>query len=287
MKEHLPEFIGRQAQRLIDAGIEQAAAEIEWILCYLTGLDRLNLYLNGSTLINDDIIARFETIMQRRIAREPLQYILEESWFYGRKFFVSPAVMVPTPETELLCETALRYMRSCGHDNPTVLDIGVGSGVASVTIALEMPACRITAVDISEEALAVAEKNATDLKTPDNMDFRQSDFFSAIKADEKFDLIISNPPYIADCEYADLSPEVKADPKLSLLGGADGLDAVRAIIAKAPDHLLPGGQLMFEIGYLQGEKVCALTENDDRYKSIVVLKDLNDIDRVVILACRQ
>lgn len=285
MTERIQKFITEQAQLLTNVGIERAKGEIEIILCHLLDCERLDLYLRGMEAITDKIRERFEAIIERRLTRYPIQYILEESWFYGRSFFVSPAVMVPTPETELLCETAIRYIQQHKIEHARVLDIGVGSGVISVTIALELPDCEVVALDISEDALAVAKKNAADLGAEQRIEFRQSDFFAAIKPDETFDLILSNPPYINDGEYEGLPPEVKADPKISLTSGADGLNAVRTILEQAPSHLSPNGRLIFEIGYDQAKQVSDLTADDHRYKSIAILKDYNDWDRLVILSC--
>ncbi len=287
MTERIQKFISDQAERLTAVGIERAKGEIETILCHLLDCERLHLYMHGIELINEDIRTRLEAIMEKRLTRYPIQYILEEAWFYGRKFFVSPAVMVPTPETELLCETAIRYVQQHRIESPRILDIGVGSGVISVTMALELPDCEIVALDISPNAIEVAERNANELGGSAKIEFRESDFFEAVRSDEQFDLILSNPPYINDSEYDDLPPEVKADPKISLTSGDDGLDAVREILKKAPDHLSAKGRLIFEIGYDQAEMVARLTENDDRYKSIAILKDYNDWDRLVVLSCEK
>lgn len=282
---NLPQFLIERSQILSDAGIESAREETEWILCYVLDVDRLNLYLHGSQLLDENAIRRVDEIIARRATRYPLQYILGEMWFYGRKFYVDPAVMVPTPETEGLCEAALGFIRGRNIKGPSILDIGAGSGVISVTMALELAEASIVAVDLSEDALLVAEKNARDLGCIDRLQLRQSDLFAAIKPDERFDLILSNPPYICDGDYDGLPPEVKADPKLSLVGGGDGLDIIRRIVKKAPDHLAPGGRIMFEIGLGQSKAVAELTDNDDRYRSLNCIKDLNDIDRIMILAC--
>lgn len=283
---HLPKFIADKAAILEKAGIESASAEVEWILCHVLEVDRLNLFLQGSELLNNDRIARIDQIIERRSTRYPLQYILEESWFYGRKFFVSPAVMVPTPETELLCENAIKFLSRRQIQCPRILDIGVGSGVIAVTMALEAPTCHVVALDISTDALAVARRNGTELCRGFRIEFRQSNLFAAVRENERFDLILSNPPYIAEPDYAGLMPEVLADPRIAMTAGDEGLDAIRVIVAKAPDHLLPGGRVMFEIGYNQADKVARLTEHDSRYDSISILRDLNDIDRIVILSCK-
>jgi len=281
----LPLLIAKSSQKLEDAGIDQGLAEVEIILCNILNVERLQLYLDGEQLLNNDILDKFNQIVEKRVTRYPLQYILKEAWFYGRSFFVSPAVMVPTPETEILCESAMRFIRCKDIACPRILDIGVGSGVISVTLANELSDCSIVSLDISNEAIDIAKKNAEKLGGREKIEFRQSDFFSALKSDEKFDLILSNPPYISHEEYTDLPPEVLADPKVSLVAENDGLSAIESLVKDAPNFLNNDGRLMFEIGYNQAERVSKLTETDHRYKSIVQLKDLNDIDRVVILAC--
>lgn len=285
--EQLPKFVSEKAAVLERAGIDQAKAEIELILCHLLDVDRLHLYLDGPQQIDQQVIDKLDRIISRRSTRYPLQYILEESWFYGRKFFVSPSVMVPTPETELLCETALGYCKFRAFERPRILDIGVGSGVISITMANELKDCRIVALDNSPEAISVAGKNTHDLGGEEEIEFRLSDFFSTVKADERFDLILSNPPYIKEADYKTLPPEVLADPRQALTSGEDGLDAIREILRKAPDHLAKAGRIMFEIGYDQSEKIAALTEKDARFTSLSIIKDFNNIDRVVILGCKE
>ena len=281
----LPLLIAEQSQILEKAGIDQGLAEIEIILCHILKVERLELYLEGDKLLKSEHLQILEEIVNKRATRYPLQYILEEAWFYGRSFFVSPAVMVPTPETEILCEAAMGFIRSRELIKPGILDVGVGSGVISVTLSNELADCKITALDISDDAIKIAKRNAERLGGIKKIEFRQSDFYSSLNTDEKFDLILSNPPYISHEEYKDLPPEVLADPKVSLVADNDGLGAIELLVKDAPNHLNKGGRIMFEIGYNQAERVSKLTEVDSRYTSIVQIKDLNDIDRVVILAC--
>ncbi len=283
--KHIPKFISEKGQLLKDAGIDRSKGEVEMILCFVLGCDRLQLYLHGESLIKESHIEQINEIITRRLTREPLQFILEESWFYGRKFFVSPAVMVPTPETELLCETALGFIKEKKIDAPKIIDLGVGSGVIAITLALESPNAEVVALDVSADALEVAKKNAIDLKASRNISFIESDYFTNVTDGEKFDLILANPPYISEEEYKELPPEVLADPKVSLTSAHDGLGAAMTILRDAPKYLKPNGRIMFEIGYNQAEKVADLTSQNDDYKSIVIMKDLNNIDRVIILSC--
>ncbi len=288
MRKELASIVSERARALQAVGIEQAVNEVELVLCHLLKSDRLHLYLEGRERLNDSLLKRLDEIITQRATRYPLQYILGETWFYGRRFLVNPSVMVPTPETELLCELALDFAkekRGRLPPNPRVLDLGVGAGVIAITVAAELEECSVLAVDRSPATLDVATRNAVDLEVGSRIEFRHSDFFTAVSPGERFALILSNPPYISTREYPTLPPEVKADPKIALLAGEDGLEAIRVILRDAPDHLEAGGRLMFEIGREQARAVSNLTAGDDRYRSLVIVKDLNDLDRVAILSC--
>ncbi|MBD3333143.1 peptide chain release factor N(5)-glutamine methyltransferase [candidate division GN15 bacterium] len=278
-------LIAERVQRLENGGIDDALSEVELILCHLLDCDRLTLYLEGDNRLTEEHLSRAETIIKRRLERYPLQFILGEAWFYGRKFAVSPAVMAPTPETELLVETAIGYVKSYGIERPRILDIGIGSGVIGLTVAAELEEVTVVGLDVSEEALDVARTNVRQFGLSERVELRQSDFFAGVAADERFDLILANPPYISETDYATLPPEVLADPKVSLVGGEDGLTAIRRIIAEAPSYLADGGRIMFEIGYDQSECIPELVAQQSAYESMTIMKDLNDIDRIVILRC--
>lgn len=283
-KREFQNLIKNAEKKLEAAGIESPTAEVEIILEHLLDVERLSLYLHGAQLIDDSILGKFREIVDKRITRYPLQYILGEAWFYGRKFRVTPAVMIPTPETEILCDLAINYLKNESIAAPEILDVGVGSGVISVTVAAELPNARVTALDISPEALEVACQNAVALGQSGRIDFVRTDGFDALPESVKFDLILSNPPYIAEDEYKSLPAEVLADPKISLVSGKEGLDFIRRLIQDSPRFLKEKGRLMFEIGYDQADKILELTKDDNRYRSLSIIKDLNDIDRVVILS---
>ena len=274
--------ISEAAKRLEEVGIEAGAAEAELILCDLLDCTRLHLFLQGSSLLNDELMEKFNAIIEKRLSRYPLQYILGSSWFYGRKFKVTEAVMVPCPETEILMDSVLRSARFCPSKPVRILDIGTGSGVLALTLKLENPELEITASDVSEEALAVARENAARFKIEDDIRFLRSDLFAAIRDDEKFDIIASNPPYITTGDYEDLPPEVKADPTVSLLAGELGLDIIERILIEAPDHLNVPGYLIFEVGDNQAQGIFEIVDQDKRYSDCMLIKDLADIDRIVL-----
>lgn len=280
-KANLNRILAKAAEKLETAGIDAGMAEAEIVLCDLLDLDRLKLYLDAAGLITDDIRNTFNAVIERRCTRYPLQYILGSAWFYNRKFLVNESVMIPCPETELLLESVLRAGRSLQANPVRLLEIGCGSGVVAVSAALEDPQLDITAIDISEAALAVARQNAERLGVAAPLRLMISDLFSALSG-ERFDIIASNPPYIADGDYAELPPEVKADPKISLVAGLRGLDIIKRLVTEAPDHLNRPGILMFEIGYDQAEAIFEMVDVDGRYADCILLKDLADIDRIII-----
>jgi release factor glutamine methyltransferase len=272
-------IIADAAARLHAVGISAGEAEAELILCDLLDCDRLQLYLDGIRRIDDPLLEKFHAIVEKRLTRYPLQYILGSAWFYGRKFIVNEAVMVPCPETELLLDAVLRAARFCASRPVRLLDIGVGSGVVALSAKLENSTLDVTAGDISESALQVARTNAARLGIEDKIRFFCSDLFASIPAGETFDIIASNPPYIRDDEYNGLEPEVKADPPVAR---ARGLDVIERLITDAPRYLARPGFLMFEISFDQTAAISELIRADGRYAEYTVLKDLSNLDRVMI-----
>ena len=195
---------------------------------------------------------RFVELLTRRVAGEPVAYLLGEREFYGRRFGVSPAVLIPRPETELVVDLVLA--RVAPGSAPAILDLGTGSGALAVTLALEIPAAQVTAVDFSPSALIVARANAAALAA--SVRCVESDWFAALDTAAGFDFIVSNPPYIAENDPH--LPALRHEPTLALTSGADGLTAIRQIVADAPAHLHPQGWLLLEHGHAQGPAVADL-----------------------------
>ena len=249
-----------------------AAAEARLLLGHVATLTAAEMAAHPERELAAKEAAAFQAAISRRAAGEPVAYITGSKEFFGREFSVSPAVLVPRPETELLVEVGVGKMQ--GLAGPRVLDLGVGSGCAAVTLALELPGAIVTAVDLSAEALAVAKANAEALHS--GVRFMQSDWFAAL-AGERFDLIVGNPPYVAegDPHLGDLGFE----PKAALTSGVDGLDAIRRIVAQAPSHLLPGGWLLLEHGYDQGLAVAQLLASAG-FNDVEQHADLAGIPRV-------
>lgn len=259
---------------LAEKGVANARREAEWLLCEATGLDRVGLYLNFDKPMSDEELAAYRALVVRRGKREPLQHILGSQEFDGLTFEVSPAVLIPRHDTETLLEQVLQHAPS----SRTILDIGTGSGCIAIALAKRLPEATITAVDLSPDALVVAQRNAEQHSVA--IEFLQGSFFEPL-AGRRFDLIVSNPPYITTADLAGLQPEVRDfEPNLALHGGADGLDAYRAIIAQAADHLQPGGWLWFEVGAGQATDVAALLAQAG-FNGIITASDPGGIERVV------
>lgn len=239
------------AARLAGAGIEEAKLDAALLLAHLTGEDRLRMQLDAGRELAPEAYAAYDALLARRQTREPLQYILGETEFMGLTFAVRPGVLIPRQDTEILCEQALMRLAP----GMRVLDIGTGSGALAVSIARLCTGTKVTAVDVSDAALALARENAARLGTA--VSFVKSDCFAALGG-ETFDMIVSNPPYIPPWEMAELMPEVTFEPELALSGGEDGLVFYRRIAREAPKHLAHGGFLLFEIGWQQREAVCEI-----------------------------
>lgn len=220
-----------------------------------------------------DLLASYVALIERRIAREPMSHILGYRDFWSHRFKVTPDVLDPRPDTETLVAAALKVPFS------NVLDLGTGSGCILISLLAERKNAQGFGIDLSGGALAVARENAAAIGVLDRAEFTQGDWFGA--AQRKFDLIVSNPPYIAQDEMDTLAPELSFEPRLALTDEADGLSAYREIAKGAGAHLVPGGWLMVEIGFAQGANVAALFKAAG-LRGVRVIEDLNGRDRVVI-----
>lgn len=231
------------------------SAEARLLLGHVLGRSAAWLAAHGDEACVPEQLARFHALVERRAAGEPVAYLLGGREFYGRDFAVTPDVLIPRPETELLVDIAKSKVGTDG--TARILDLGTGSGCIAVTLALELPAARVTAVDVSAAALDVAQGNAAHLGA--RVAFVESDWFSALPS-ERFDLIVANPPYIAAGDPHLTAGDLRFEPRGALTDHADGLAAIRHLVAEAPRHLLPGGWLFFEHGYDQGPAVRELLE---------------------------
>jgi len=211
----------------------------------------------------------------------PIQYVMGHQQFYGLDLVVDDNVLIPRPETEILVDVTIdiAYSLKLTANSLNILDIGTGSGNIAIALTKNIPDCKIIASDISDDALEVARLNARRHDVSDRIQFKRSDLFENLEG--KFDIIVSNPPYIAKFEFETLEKEVLMEPRIALAGGNDGLDFYRRIVASSVKYLKPGGYLLFEIGFGQKKDICAIIEKEGIFKVIKVMIDHNEIDRIV------
>ena len=260
---------------LSEKGVENPRLEAEWMLCEALSLDRVGLYLNFDKPLSDAELAIYRGMVGRRGKREPLQYILGTQEFMGLDFHVSPAVLIPRHDTEVLVAEAVKR----GAAARRILDIGTGSGCVAIALAKALTDAEISGVDISAEALEVARDNAE--RNGAKVKFFQGSLLEPFSG-ERFDMIVSNPPYIPAAELATLQQEVRGfEPPGALDGGADGLDFYRRITADARDHLNPGGWLLFEVGAGQAPQVLGLLKAAGFSLETFTQTDPAGIERVV------
>ena len=214
----------------------------------------------------------------------PVAYILENKEFMGLDFKVTPSVLIPRPDTEILVEVALKRLTRVV--SPRILDIGTGSGAICVSMLVKMQSALGVAVDISPTALAVASDNATRHNVLERLTFCQGDLFNPVQVAQVFDAILSNPPYIPEADIAGLAPEVRQEPLQALVGGADGLDFYRRIIGEGRKHLAPDGFIALEVGIGQAQLVASLAKDSGFFEVSEIVKDYGNIERVVVLTER-
>lgn len=277
----IKEILNWTKQYFENKGVENPRLDAEVLLCAVLKCQRVKLYLDFDYPLSKEELALMRKYVERRANFEPLAYIVGERAFMRNSLKVTAATLVPRPETELLVESLVKAAPYLQPESAVkILDIGTGSGAIIVSLLDYLPKAVGVGVDISNEALAVAKENAEKIGVKERAAFRQSDVFSRVPVEKKFDIIVSNPPYIPAADIAGLAKDVQQEPRGALDGGADGLDFYRRICAKAAEHLAADGLLAFEIGINQSEAVCALCL-EHGFKKAVVRKDYAGIDRMV------
>jgi len=257
------EAIQKSADFLGKKGIESSRLQAELLLAHVLKMPRMKLYLNFDRVLTDLETDALRELVKRRATREPLQHIVGSTSFCGYEIAVNRHVLVPRPETELLAELGWQFLSTINHQLSTALDFGTGSGCIAIALAAKSSNAKITALDISSDALGLAKQNATANKVSERIEFLQSDGFVALSQTVQFDLIISNPPYIAAAEIETLEPEVRDfDPRGALDGGADGLDFYRLLAVQAKLFLKPDGKIMLEFGDGQADAIKTIFENE-------------------------
>jgi release factor glutamine methyltransferase len=266
--------------------VSEPRASAELLLGHVLGLDRLSLYLNAERPLETGELERFSECIERRLCGEPVQYITGTQEFWSLPFSVTPDVLIPRPETELLVEALLDFARETGAKQMRLMDVGTGSGAVAVAAARELPHAVVVAGDLSLAALELARENARRHRLSERILFLCTDLFSGL-ARVLFDAVVTNPPYVKSSDVALLPREIREyEPRHALDGGEDGLQSIRAIIDQAPDFLRSGGLLALEMGAGQAEVVGALVSRTNRYRRQHILRDYSAIDRVLVAETR-
>jgi release factor glutamine methyltransferase len=269
-------------------GIAQPRTDAEVLLSHVLSTERIQLYLHFDQPLQERELAVFREAVRRRAAHEPLQYITGRQEFWSLELEVSPSVLIPRPETELLVEKALALLKDDSGASPWVLDLGTGSGAIAVALAHEHPGVRVLATDISTAAIAVAQRNARRHDVADRVHLVVMDLCQALAlGDPNFDLIVSNPPYIASSDIPGLAPEIAYfEPRNALDGGLQGLDVIQHIMDQAHGCLKPSGSLLVEIGQDQAELLRHQQATHPDFATIDVIADYAGIPRVLHLRHR-
>lgn len=268
------------ADVLASKGIEQPRLEAELLLAAVLGVRRLDLYLQHDRPLLESEVAAYREAVRRRMRREPLQYITGEVGFRELTLRVDRRVLIPRPETEVLVGAVLEW---AGEDSGIALDVGTGSGAIALSLAREGPFRRVVATDVSRGALEVARENARRAGLETRVEFREGSLWEAVRPGEAFDVIVSNPPYVAEADRASLPPEVRDyEPPEALFAPRGGLGLLEALVAGAPARLRPGGLLALEVGDGQAPAVLDAIHATGAYERAWVVRDLAGRDRVVL-----
>ncbi len=270
----------RATHALRDSGCAEPCLDAELLLAHVLRSDRRHLYAHSDARLAPAQQAAFDALVRRRAAREPLAYIIGQREFYGRDYYVDRRVLIPRPETEQLVELALAHMRSLPADPCYVADVGTGSGIIAITIALEWPRAIVYGLDLSADALAVAAINSARLGAEERVALRCGDLLAPLE--QRVHCIVANLPYVATTEWAELSPEIRCyEPEMALAAGPDGLDLIRRLLSQASDYLLPGGVILLEIGARQGPAARRLAEDTFPRANVRLHPDFSGLDRVL------
>ena len=276
------EAIKKSADFLSKKGVESARLQSELLLAHQLKLPRMKLYLNFDRELTPDETDSLRDLVKRRSAREPLQHIVGSTSFCGHEILVSRHALIPRPETELLAELGWKYLSTVNSEHLTALDFGTGTGCIAIALAAKCPNTKITALDISPEALELARQNAGQNQVAERIDFLQGDGFAVLPGRAEYDLIVSNPPYIASPEIETLEPEVKDfDPRTALDGGTDGLDFYHRLAKEAGPFLKPGGKIMVEFGDGQADAIKNIFEAE-KWIVEAVQEDYSQRARILI-----
>jgi release factor glutamine methyltransferase len=281
----IAEAITQGSHTLDAAGIDQALLTAGLLLRFVLGVDRTYLLTRADEEIDQTRYRRYLSLIDRRAAGEPAQYLIGYQEFYGLNFVVSPDVLIPRPETEFLVERVLKLVSEGELDSPMIVDVGTGSGCIAVTLAVKLQRARVIATDVSGSALQIASTNAADHGVTDRIEFLEGDLLDPLDSRflESVDIVASNPPYVEERGRDELQREVRDwEPQSALFGGTDGLDFYRRLVVEARKYLTPGGHLVLEVGYGQLDAIASMLPGLG-WEVVDVTRDLQDVPRVLTL----
>ena len=285
--ENEPWTIGRlltwTADYLKKHGSESPRLDAEVLLAHARGCERIELY----TAFNDDpgeeVRVAFREMVRRRAEATPVAYLVGHKEFYSLDFRVTPDVLIPRPETELLVVQLLDKAKELSRSELHIADVGTGSGILAVCAAKHLPQASVTAIDISEAALAIAKENAVKHGVDERLEFIEGDLFASVPTETTFDFVVSNPPYVSDSEYESLAKTVQEhEPKLALTSGPRGTEIIERLIPQAAERVAPGGYLMIEFSPMIADDVLKLVRADGSFEEPELVRDLNRQSRVVV-----
>ncbi len=282
MPRTIRELLDSGAAHLHTAGIENPRMAAELFLRAILNLRRIDIHIDPTREISEENEKTFGEMVARKTRREPLQYIIGVTEWFGLEFKCDARALIPRPETEIIAERALDLLRTTPR--PRVADIGTGTGCIAIAIAHHRPDANVIATDLSSGALQLAEENVALHRLERQIALRYGDLLSPLYLEAPFDLIVSNPPYVRDSEFAALMPEVRDhEPHSALVGGSDGLELIRQLIIDASDHLAAEGYLLLEFGIDHISPICELVEKEGRLTIVDTIIDYNQRDRGIVL----
>jgi release factor glutamine methyltransferase len=283
----ISQAIAEGASKLHAAGIQQERRTAGLLLCHAIGIDRAHLLTKSEEQIDDVKYKAYLGLVERRAAGEPVQYLTGHQEFYGLDFFVSPDVLIPRPETELLVEQALKIVDTQGLKRPLIVDVGTGSGCIAITLAVNLLNARLIAIDASDRALIIGLNNAAKHQVIDRIEFLEGDLLKPLVnrgLEASVDLIVSNPPYVDEDLKSSIQREVRDwEPHGALFGGVNGIEFYRRLVSECPEYLKSGGHLLFEIGCGQLEAIEGMLAGSPSLKLVEVTNDLQGIPRTLTM----
>lgn len=288
------EILDKVTSYLKRRGIPEPRIDAEVLLAHVLEIERLEIYLNFDSRVTEKDLSAYKKLIERKVRREPVAFIVGYKEFMGLKFFLNKDVLIPRPETEILVEKVIEKVRNIGksrnygyrRDNSlTIVDLCTGSGNIAISLARNIASCKIYATDISKGAIQVARKNAKFHNVEGRVEFLLGDLFSPLEklnSNLAVDFVVSNPPYVKSKDLVLLSPEIKKEPLSALEGGNEGLNFYHRIIPEASKYLVDGGYLIMEIGDYQGKAVMNLIKKEKQFSPPQLVKDYAGLDRVIV-----